>query len=67
VSSDRLAIFMPTLEGGGAQRSMVKLAGGLTERGHAVDMVLGRAEGPYLPPTSSRSPLGRSPSPARAW
>ena len=44
----RLAIFVPTLSGGGAERVMCKLAGGIAARGHAVDLVLARAEGPYL-------------------
>ena len=44
----RVAIFLPSLAGGGAEKSMVKLAQGLIDRGHAVDMVLARAEGPFL-------------------
>jgi len=34
--------------GGGAERSMVILANGLISRGISVDMVLSKAEGPYL-------------------
>jgi glycosyltransferase involved in cell wall biosynthesis len=45
----RLAIFLPSLAGGGAEKSMLKLGYGLTQRGYTVDLVLGRAEGPYLP------------------
>jgi len=44
----RLAIFVPSLAGGGAQRATIKLAQGLAERGHAVELVLARAEGPLL-------------------
>ncbi len=44
----RLAVFVPSMCGGGAERSMLNLAGGIAERGHAVDLVLVRAEGPYL-------------------
>lgn len=47
-ASPRLAIFLPELRGGGAQRSMLKLAGGIAGRGYAVDLVLTRAEGPFL-------------------
>jgi glycosyltransferase involved in cell wall biosynthesis len=36
------------MRGGGAERSMANLARGLAERGHSVDLVLARAEGPYL-------------------
>jgi len=44
----RLAILVPGLYGGGAERVMLKLAQGISARGHAVDLVLARAEGPYL-------------------
>lgn len=44
----RLAIFISALRLGGAQRSMLKLAQGLVERGYAVDLVLARSEGPFL-------------------
>lgn len=47
-SSDKIAIFLPLLVGGGAERVMINLARGLTEKGRNVDLVLGRAEGPYL-------------------
>ncbi len=41
-------LFLPNVEGGGAERVMVQLAGGLVEAGHRVDLVLGRARGRYL-------------------
>jgi glycosyltransferase involved in cell wall biosynthesis len=44
----RLAIFIPDLVLGGAERSMLKLAGGMAARGYPIDMVLARAEGPFL-------------------
>jgi len=47
-TGDRLAIFLPSLEGGGAERMMVSLANGMVQRGQAVDLVLGEATGPYL-------------------
>jgi glycosyltransferase involved in cell wall biosynthesis len=43
----RLAIFLPSLAGGGAEKSMLKLAIGIAEQGYPVDLVLARAEGPY--------------------
>lgn len=46
--SDRIAIFVPSLRGGGAERVMVTLANGFAQRGYAVDLVLAKAEGPYL-------------------
>ena len=44
----RVALFVPSLQGGGAERSASNLAGGMAARGIAVDMVLARAHGPYL-------------------
>ncbi len=44
----RVAIFMPSLLGGGGERSMLNLAHGLAESGYAVDLVLARAHGPFL-------------------
>ncbi len=44
----KISIFLPALHGGGAERSMLSLAGGFAARGHAVDLVLARAVGPYL-------------------
>jgi glycosyltransferase involved in cell wall biosynthesis len=44
----RLSIFLPSLAGGGAEKSMLRLAHGLAMRGCSVDLVLARAEGPYL-------------------
>ncbi|WP_022705488.1 glycosyltransferase [Pseudorhodobacter ferrugineus] len=43
-----IALFLPSLRGGGAERVMVTLANGFAARGHRVDLVLARAEGPYL-------------------
>lgn len=47
-SQKRLAIFLPALYGGGAERIMLNLAVGLAGHGYAVDLVLAQAEGPYL-------------------
>ncbi|MDR7921524.1 glycosyltransferase [Thermosynechococcus sp. HY213] len=44
----RIAIFLPSLAGGGAERVMVTLANGFAARGYAVDLVLASAVGPYL-------------------
>lgn len=43
-----VAIFLPSLEGGGAERAMVTLANGFASRGQRVDLVLASAQGPYL-------------------
>lgn len=47
-TAERLALFLPALYSGGAERVMVNLAGELAARGFAVDLVLATAEGPYL-------------------
>jgi glycosyltransferase involved in cell wall biosynthesis len=46
--ANKLAIFMPFLNGGGAERAMLNLAHGFAESGYAVDLVLAQAKGPYL-------------------
>src|SRR5699024_2964236 len=44
----RIALYLPSLRGGGAERVMVTLAGGFLECGYQVDLVLAKAEGSYL-------------------
>jgi len=44
----RLAVYLPSLRGGGAEQSMLRLAEGIARRGCAVDLVLAQKEGPYL-------------------
>jgi glycosyltransferase involved in cell wall biosynthesis len=43
-----IAFFLPSLCGGGAERVIVNLAGGMTERGLPVDLVVAAAEGVFL-------------------
>jgi glycosyltransferase involved in cell wall biosynthesis len=47
-SHKKLAVFLPGLYGGGAERIMLNLAHGIAERGYAIDLVLAQAEGSYL-------------------
>jgi glycosyltransferase involved in cell wall biosynthesis len=44
----RLAFFLPSLGGGGAERTMLNLAEGFAQRGFQTDLVLAKADGPYL-------------------
>src|SRR5689334_4542754 len=44
----RIALFLPNVEGGGAERNMVSLLHGLAESAVPVDLVLGEARGPFL-------------------
>ena len=48
MSAPRVALFVPSLVGGGAERMMVNLADGFAMRGLRVDLVLVKAAGPYL-------------------
>ncbi|MDV3347908.1 glycosyltransferase [Leptolyngbyaceae cyanobacterium CCMR0082] len=43
-----ISLFIPNLDGGGAERVMLHLAEGFAERGFAVDLVVAKAEGAYL-------------------
>ncbi len=45
---EKLAIFLPDLRGGGAERISVNLANEIYRRGYNVDIVLMRAEGDFL-------------------
>jgi len=47
-SKERLAIFLPGLYDGGAERTLLNLAEGIALKGFPVDLVLARAEGPYM-------------------
>jgi glycosyltransferase involved in cell wall biosynthesis len=51
-----IAFFLPSLRGGGAERVILNLAQGITERGFPVDLVLAAAEGAFIDqlPTSVR-------------
>lgn len=51
--SARIAIFLPSLNGGGAERVMVTLANAFAARGYEVDLVLAAAQGPYLKDVSA--------------
>jgi glycosyltransferase involved in cell wall biosynthesis len=46
-AEDRLAIFLPSLVGGGAERVMLNLAAGLIECGVRVDLLVSQTEGAF--------------------
>ena len=46
--TERVALFLPSLEGGGAERVMLTLARGFARRGLSVDVVVVQATGAYL-------------------
>lgn len=48
VNKKRIAIFLPALDGGGAERIAINLLRGLVERDIFLDLVLADARGPYL-------------------
>ena len=45
---EKIALFVGSLEGGGAERAMLDIGRGLAQRGFTVDLVLMRPTGPYL-------------------
>jgi glycosyltransferase involved in cell wall biosynthesis len=47
-SPQRIAIFIPTLAGGGVEKNMVHLSRSFVDRGREVDLVLANATGPCL-------------------
>jgi len=47
-SQQRVAIFVPSMHDGGAERTMLNLSQGVAARGYLVDLVLARTEGPHL-------------------
>jgi len=44
----RISLFLPSLAGGGAERAFINLMRGFVEEGKKIDLVLGKAEGPFL-------------------
>ena len=48
VSSKHLALFIPSLRGGGAERVTLQIAEGFVQRGVEVDLILAQAQGSYL-------------------
>lgn len=48
VSGKHVALFVPSLRGGGAEKAMVNLAHGFVSRGVRVDLILMEKDGPYL-------------------
>jgi glycosyltransferase involved in cell wall biosynthesis len=47
-SRGQVAFFVPSMQGGGAERTTLNVAEAIAARGYAVDLVLCRAKGPYL-------------------
>lgn len=43
-----ISVYLPSLDGGGAQRAMLSLANALAKQDFTVDLVLASATGPYL-------------------
>ena len=50
----KIAVFLPSLDGGGAERVFAQLSGEFAALGYAVDLVLATVRGPYLAEVSSR-------------
>lgn len=52
--SRRIAFYLPSLRGGGAERAVLTIANGFASRGYDVDLVLAKAVGPYLSEVSEK-------------
>jgi glycosyltransferase involved in cell wall biosynthesis len=50
----KIAIFLPSLYGGGAEKTMLNLASGIADRGYKVDLVLVKAKGVYFDQVSKK-------------
>jgi len=48
-----IAFFLRDLDGGGAERAILTLAGEIAKRGHSVDLVVGDADSDYAPEVST--------------
>ena len=49
----RISVFLPSAEGGGAERAMITLANAFAARGYSTDLVLAYKKGPNLKKVSS--------------
>lgn len=48
MATSHVALFLPSLEGGGAERAFLNLARGMRDLGVRTDLVVANASGPYL-------------------
>jgi glycosyltransferase involved in cell wall biosynthesis len=48
MQNEKIALFVPNLDGGGAERMMVNLANAFAHKGHNTDLILARKRGPYV-------------------
>lgn len=48
MGTKKVALFLPSLVGGGAERVMLSLASEFADQGHRVDLVLAKASGDYM-------------------
>ncbi len=53
IGSEVIAFFLQDLDGGGAERAIVSLAGEITKQGYKVDLVVGDADSEYRSEVSS--------------
>jgi glycosyltransferase involved in cell wall biosynthesis len=53
-NNKKIALFIPSLRGGGAEKIFVNLANGFIEKNLKVDLVLAQKEGPYLKDLSEK-------------
>lgn len=50
----KIALYIPSMNGGGAERVMLALANGLAEKDILIDLLLNKVDGPYLKDVSEK-------------
>lgn len=50
----KIALYIPSMSGGGAERVILALANGLADKGLQIDLILNKAKGPYMKEISSK-------------
>lgn len=57
LTTEKISLFLPNVEGGGAEKVMLKIAHGLLEKGRTVELILAQARGAYLPEIPRQLPV----------
>ena len=57
MQDNKIAIYLPSLRGGGTERNMLYVAKGLVSEGYSVDLVLSMAKGPLMSDVPENIPI----------
>lgn len=53
----KIALYLPSLQGGGTEKNVLTLARNFASQGYSVDLVLSKAEGPLMPDVPENIPI----------